>query len=174
MRYPQISLPDFLSQQYEVCVYGSQVCHETTIRVRHFLHANGPYLGVTFAMKGALHGQQVWITREKLWINEANWGKLAILFQQAEFRHPHIWGWSGVLTQIFSRPVGWGFFHDFSVNHPQLDWGWFTLPSSLYLPYTMGYTPYIGDTRDLHRCFPHIHKTYYDYDNLLKNKLWIR
>lgn len=40
----------------------------------------------------------VWITREKLWINEVNWGKLAILFENSFFNTPYIWG-------VFDQPA---------------------------------------------------------------------
>ena len=48
----------------------------------------------------------MWITREKLWINAVNWGKLAILFDKLPVSHPPYMG-GGLLGGLNSlKPCG--------------------------------------------------------------------
>jgi hypothetical protein len=79
-----------------------------------------PHLGVFQAATKTAWTRFMWITREKLWINRANWGKLAILFEILIFGDPHIWGSPKALAEIFPEGVGWGFVQVLTSHCPQV------------------------------------------------------
>jgi len=106
----------------------------------------------------------MWITREKLWINRMNWGKLAILFENSYFTDPHIWGLRRQAAQIFSAAVGWGKSSFLYLHNPQCAQEKFTRQLPLYLPQNRNSAPYIGKSDPLIAGSPHIHSPYYDYD----------